>query len=68
MVQGLKEGEEQALYAALRVMEESRSRMFKKLAKESHGHLYKERLRETETHTQHLRGMLRIGKGDQWKC
>lgn len=67
VVQGLKEAEEQALFAALRTMEE-RSRMLKKLAKERHGHLYEERLRETETHTQQLRGMLRIRKGDQWKC
>ena len=52
---------------ALRAMEE-RSRMLKKLTKESIGHLYAERLRETESHAQQLRGMLRIRKSDQWKC
>lgn len=67
VIQGLKDVEEQALFAALRSMEE-RVKMLKKLNKESPVHIYEERLREAEAHTQQLRDLLRLSKGQMWKC
>lgn len=51
LLQGLKDAEEQALFAALRSLEE-RARMLKKITKEPHGRYFEDRLREAEAHTQ----------------
>ncbi len=67
LIQGLMETEEQALFAALRSMEE-RVRMLRKLHKETSGRLYGERLQEAEKHAQQLRGLLHINEGGQWQC
>lgn len=67
LIQGLEESEEQALFAALRVMEE-RVRMLRKLHKDASGHYYGERLEEAETQARQLRGLLQINEGGQWNC
>jgi two-component system, chemotaxis family, protein-glutamate methylesterase/glutaminase len=57
VAEGLEKSEEQALYAALRAMEE-RVRMLKKLEKQSQGHLYAERIREAEMNVQQLKKVI----------
>lgn len=67
VLHGLKDVEEQALFAALRSLEE-RARMLRKLDKDRQSEPLQERLRETEAHTQQLRNLLGIFDGQLWKC
>lgn len=68
VVHGLRQAEEQALYAALRALEE-RVRLLRKLTKSSGSYgSFNERIRDAETYAQQLRGMLHMRKGEQWKC
>jgi two-component system, chemotaxis family, protein-glutamate methylesterase/glutaminase len=62
VAQGLEKSEEQALYAALRAMEE-RVRMLKKLERQSKRHLYAERIREAEVNVQQLRKVISFPAG-----
>jgi two-component system chemotaxis response regulator CheB len=67
IAQGLKEAEEQALYAALRSLEE-RVRMLKRLVNTRKGQMYMEKMRDAEVHAQQLRDLLFSQEGEKWKC
>jgi len=67
LLDGLAQSEEQALYAALRSMEE-RVRMLEHLSGSREKNPFDDRLEEARKHAADLRGLLHSQEKEQWSC